>query len=660
MDPIDLVSSWTRSDIFDWGNISHLAFQVVYNALDRSGLNSTRDRRPRAPLEEILASRLPDDEPLQTLRLIQQSAWRSVPYILRRRVHGITDAPTGLGDIDDWVRVFETRLSLVEDSPHSDYLGLVNLDNVKIIFPELDPATGMRVLPRTSNAINISGGYRVFDEGRKDILLIQPSNSMYSVAFDRVTGGLLEGLDWTSIFVAGGIALQALLDVEGVASTFGSDSDIDLFLYDIDPQHTEAKVRHVYQTVRRNLPVGHPLFVVRNSRTITLYSHFPVRRVQLVLRVATLLRDVPMNFDLDVCAVAWDGSVLWITPRAMRALETGYNCFRVDMLGGKFRLKRYGSSMNRIVKYANRGFGVNFLPVDIGSPTNLTTMEIVSQKARDYRWGFHELYGGPPLVSFLTFMKHETLWTLVRRGDVKLKAATDAEEEDMSSYVQPRLGWGPDVPFGQLAADATALNEKRNKTSHEGIMHLLDAFYPAKREDSRHQVVSDAVFGTRSVLFGDTVESVVGYGCDLTRVVMLPISLATFFNDSITKVQVLKKLRIGTTFVPVHSDEQWGSMSSPRRLRPYVWSIPSEQMWENLDPVLDAVYRVAGVFYAMTQRSASGGSDLGPRWVLTHLVKPTASVPAYLRDDYFRGWIRRADEDRNDLHYTPAELSSFE
>ncbi|KAF7313014.1 hypothetical protein MKEN_00986300 [Mycena kentingensis (nom. inval.)] len=648
MDPIDLVATWRYDDINNWSNISHLAFQVVFNATDRASRDA---RRPHASLEE--------------------NAWRSVPYILRRRVHGMADRPAGLGDIDEWVRDFESRLNLIEDPPRSDYLGLVNLDDVHIIFPQIDDATGMRVLPRPSNANNLTGGYRVFDEGRPSKLLVQACNSDFSTAFQRVTGGALSGLDWSGIFVAGGIVLQALLDIEGSPSAFGPDSDIDLFMYDVEPCVANAKVRHVYEMFRRNLPAGYPVFVVRNTRTITLYSRFPVRRVQIVLRLASLLREVPMNFDLDVCGIAWDGAVVWLTPRALRALETGYNCFRVDLLGGRFRLKRFGSSMPRVVKYADRGFGFNILAADVGSPLVLANIQRVAQKARDYvaakvsarnseapvAMAFRELGTGPPLMSFLSFMKHETLWALSRQGVVRLQPAPPVEEVHTAAYVPITLAWGATVSFDRLAVDAAALNEKRNNTSYDGVMHLLDAFYDGRRNITRNALVSAAVFGTQSVLFGDNIDSVVGYRAELTRVVMLPISLATFFNDTITRVQVAKNLRIVTTFVPVHSDEQWWSMSSPRRLRPYTWSIPSDMMWDNTDATLDAVYRIAGVFYAMTQRSDAGEDELSPRWVMTHLVKPSGSEPACLREDYFRGWIRRADDDRNDLHYTPAEES---
>ena len=49
-------------------------------------------------------------------------------------------------------------------------------------------------------------------------------------------------------------------------------------------------------------------------------------------------------------------------PRCARALETGYNVFSMDLILGHHLVARRESRIGRILKYANRGFGIRVLP----------------------------------------------------------------------------------------------------------------------------------------------------------------------------------------------------------------------------------------------------------------------------------------------------------
>ena len=64
---------------------------------------------------------------------------------------------------------------------------------------------------------------------------------------------------------------------------------------------------------------------MRNSQTITLYSRYPLRRVQIVLKLVSSPREVLLNFDLDVVAAAFDGQQVWMLPRFVRALESKFS-----------------------------------------------------------------------------------------------------------------------------------------------------------------------------------------------------------------------------------------------------------------------------------------------------------------------------------------------
>lgn len=56
-----------------------------------------------------------------------------------------------------------------------------------------------------------------------------------------------------------------------------------------------------------------------------------------------------LDFDLDYCAVGFDGGALRVLPRAFGALSTGFAALRPDLKG---------LNMRRAIKYAERGFGL--------------------------------------------------------------------------------------------------------------------------------------------------------------------------------------------------------------------------------------------------------------------------------------------------------------
>ena len=69
-----------------------------------------------------------------------------------------------------------------------------------------------------------------------------------------------------------------------------------------------------------------------------------------------------LNFDLDACAIGFDGSHVFMLPRCARAIETGYSVFTMDLVWGHHLGDRRASQDSRIFKYADRGFGIRLLP----------------------------------------------------------------------------------------------------------------------------------------------------------------------------------------------------------------------------------------------------------------------------------------------------------
>lgn len=113
-------------------------------------------------------------------------------------------------------------------------------------------------------------GKTILDLRRTNSTQIQSSLPAFVSAFETLTGGLLNKLDWDHVFVAGGMALSCLLstNLEVDAQKY-QNSDIDLYIYGLDPLAANEKVDHIYKTWLSNLPPNSEPHVLRNSRTIT-------------------------------------------------------------------------------------------------------------------------------------------------------------------------------------------------------------------------------------------------------------------------------------------------------------------------------------------------------------------------------------------------------
>ena len=208
------------------------------------------------------------------------------------------------------------------------------------------------------------GGLEFLDETRKRELSIQPSSSSFCKVFERITRGALRGLDWSHVFVAGGMALTTLLHTDPSKDDDRAvrDPDIDIYIYGLGPEDANRKVEEIHDIWVRSLPATAQRLVVKSSKTINLLSSYPHRRLQIVLKLLAAPTDVLLNFDLDACAIGFDGSRVLMLPRCARAIETGYSVFTMDLVWGHHLSERRASQEIRIFKYADRGFGLRILP----------------------------------------------------------------------------------------------------------------------------------------------------------------------------------------------------------------------------------------------------------------------------------------------------------
>jgi hypothetical protein len=189
-------------------------------------------------------------------------------------------------------------------APDAWKFGLVRLNHLptllgagsSAIHDEIGAALALKVHRCPVSSLS---GYTVLNAKRAENIFIQPSNEAFKRRWDSMTDGLLHGLNWSNVFVAGGIVLGALLTpaVSGAnRPEEWQSSDIDIYIYGLDPTLANKKIEAIAATYQKNLPPGSPFLVVRNSQTITIYSEWPKRRVQIVLKLVKSPREVLLNF----------------------------------------------------------------------------------------------------------------------------------------------------------------------------------------------------------------------------------------------------------------------------------------------------------------------------------------------------------------------------
>ncbi|KAK7007898.1 hypothetical protein R3P38DRAFT_2552529 [Favolaschia claudopus] len=359
------------------------------------------------------------------------------------------------GDIDEWILIHEKYLA--DDERLGDHWqgGLITLDDARDVFPTSVLSREHRKIARPSDL----PGYKFLDKLRAATVEIQPSLPAFRDSFERISDGLLKNLNWDNVLVAGGIVLGTLMAVDAAAGAPWRSSDIDVYIHGLGPNEANAKIQHIFSTFQANLPPNTPTFVVRNSKTITFYASYPLRRIQVVLKLVKSPRAVLLNFDLDVCAMGWDGSDVWMLPRAARALETGYIVFTMNLIQGHYLSERRATQEQRVFKYAYKGYGIRILPSYVSSLSHSQTkinqispseqlfdlnMDEIRESSRsrtqntvarsdpgekkfrhcdlDSKYQVSsEPQGRSCLSSFSLFMRHVELWDMEQRGEVSIE-----------------------------------------------------------------------------------------------------------------------------------------------------------------------------------------------------------------------------------------------
>jgi hypothetical protein len=99
---------------------------------------------------------------------------------------------------------------------------------------------------------------------------------------------MLQGLQWNNVFVAGGAVLRCI-DAHALGEEVNGNkaSDIDIFLYGLSDSDALAKITHIHSVLSQNIArqgKGN-VEMVRTKNAVTFVSQYPLRHVQVILRM---------------------------------------------------------------------------------------------------------------------------------------------------------------------------------------------------------------------------------------------------------------------------------------------------------------------------------------------------------------------------------------
>ena len=207
------------------------------------------------------------------------------------------------------------------------------------------------------------GSFELFDERRKRSVDINADTKVYSDTFHEATWDILKGLDWNNVMVAGDLALATLLHAgDGADEDQLEDFGIVLYLHGLDAVGANKKVEEIYDLWKQHAPVTCTEFsIVKNNKSISFLSNYAYPRIMVILKLFSSPTDILSSFELDQCAIGFDGHRVLMLPRCARAIETGYSVLTMALMHPSENWPGYLYGL--ICAWANRGFGLRILPV---------------------------------------------------------------------------------------------------------------------------------------------------------------------------------------------------------------------------------------------------------------------------------------------------------
>lgn len=318
----------------------------------------------------------------------------------------------------------------------------------------------------------------------------------FQTNFQLFSESSLVDMDWSNVVVAGSAVVTSLLPVPPKHSSskralreyyhqkLAPASDVDLFLYGLTEEQAVEKIKQIEQRIKDSILTE--TTTVRTKNAITIASQYPTRHVQIVLRIYRSVSEILTGFDVDCSCAAYDGSQVYVSPRALAAYMTQINT--IDLT------RRSPSYENRLSKYSRRGFEVYWPLLDRSriDPTlfersfgrtlglaRLLVLEKLPQKTdREAYVDQRRKERGRPTIN---------RWATNRlRGNMKDEhddeVADWAEEDDVSDYHTFTIPYGPKFHARKierlLYAKDLLLNAEWNRPKdRETALHRHPAFF---------------------------------------------------------------------------------------------------------------------------------------------------------------------------------------
>jgi hypothetical protein len=188
----------------------------------------------------------------------------------------------------------------------------------------------------------------------------------FQTNFNLFSESSLADLDWNNVVAAGSAVTTSLLPLpekwsgskramrEYYHEHLAPASDVDLFLYGLTEEEGLEKIKQIETNIKD--AILHETTTIRTKNAITIASQHPTRHVQIVLRLYDSISQIITGFDVDCSCAAYDGSQVYLSPRAVGAFVT--QCNTIDLT------RRSPSYENRLSKYSHRGFEVHWPMLD--------------------------------------------------------------------------------------------------------------------------------------------------------------------------------------------------------------------------------------------------------------------------------------------------------
>ena len=281
------------------------------------------------------------------------------------------------------------------------------------------------------------------DDQRQRSVSLTATDQHFRHNFSKFTNGILDGMNWANTLAAGEAALASLLDDTPVHEDDEGD-DIVLYIYGLNAEQANAKLRHIWEIWRGNLPnTNTQRLVVKNPTSIRFVPDYQVPRIRIELRLYQSAYEVLIGLYPDQCAVAFEGTRAIMLPRCARALETGYSVFKMYLVWGNQLTHWQNYNMKRARLSTNFGFGLRILPAWI--------------RSLEPKQPSHDAEPGLKTMKRLVFMAVDAV------------ARRNTDESVLDSYVRE---------FSESDQERWNGMRKRDRLKYEDLRRVLEIDYP--------------------------------------------------------------------------------------------------------------------------------------------------------------------------------------